>query len=253
MKYFFSIIFLFVFSSGLPAAEKSPELTAAQFYSEKAAVLSINQPILRTMKLLMLLEQCPSRADELYDLLNDHLGQTKFPPQIKALALQILEKNPENLTINLLLYQAYGEPETLIKKWQQLLLFCPTENLTFLQERVILIASDIIFKHFASRSKSNENRDFFIRFFNRFDAKKCDPRFRILLLEVAMDFYRQCIWEYDCIAPYGKFWKKLPAEGNKMLYLEAENELEALEKIIEYPLSLKLLRFYTSHHHPRAV
>lgn len=253
MKYFFSIIFLFTFTAGITAAEKSPELTAAQFYNEKAAALSITQPVLRTMKLLALLEKCPSRAGELYTLLKDHLAQTEFPPQIKALAQQILDKNPGDLTINLLLFQVYGETETLIKKWQQMLLLCPAENLTSLQERAILIASDIILKHFAARSECRENRGFFIKFFDRFNAKKCTPRFRMLLLKNMLDYYRRSIWEYDCIAPHGKFWKKLPAEGDKMLYLEALNELESLEKVLEYPLSLNLLRFYNSHNHPRAV
>ena len=140
-----------------------------------------------------------------------------------------------------------------IKKWQQLLLLCPAENITSLQERAILIASDIVFKHFAANSECNKNRDFFIRFFDRFDAGKCNPRFRLLLLEIALDYYRQCIWEYDCIAPNGKFWKKLPVEGHKMIYLEVMSEVESLEKVVEYPLSLKLLRLYTSHNHPRAV
>ena len=171
MRYFFSIISLFIFSVCLTAAEKSPELTAAQFYNEKAAALSITQPVLRTMKLLALLEKCPSRADELYTLLKDQLAQTEFPPQIKALALQILEKNPGSPTINYLLYQAYDEAGVLIEKWKKMLLLCPTENLTQLQEKVIQIASDLVYKHFSGQSRCRENRDFFIKMFDRFNAK----------------------------------------------------------------------------------
>ena len=253
MKYFFSIISLFTFTAGLTAMEKSPELTAPQFYYEKAAAISITQPVLRTMKLLSLLEKCPSRADELHELLKNHLKQTGFPPQIKSIAQQIMEKNPGNLTINLLLYPAYGETETLTKKWQKMLLICPTKDLSSNQERAVLISSYIVFKHFADRSECNKNREFFLKFFDRFDTEKCHPRFRMLLLEVALDFYRQCIWETDCISPNGKFWKKLPDEGNKMLYLEALQKLENLEKAVEHPISLKLLQLYNSHNHPRAV
>ena len=253
MKYFFSIIFLLTFAVGITAAEKSPELTAAQFYNEKAAALSITQPVLRTMKLLALLEKCPSRADELYTLLKDQLAQTEFPPQIKALALQILEKNPGSPTINYLLYHAYGEAGILIEKWKKMLLLCPTENLTQLQEKVILIASDLVYKHFSGQSRCRENRDFFIKMFDRFNAKQYSTVFRALLLYTAMDFHRQCIWEYDCISPHGKFWKKLPAEGDKMLYLEARRKLFELEKEIQFPLSLELLRFYNRHYIDRAA
>ena len=253
MRRFICAVLLFIFALPLAAAEKSAELTPVQFYNEKANALSITQPVLRTMKLLALLEKCPSRADELYFVLNDNLKQTKFPPQISAISRQLLDKNPGNLTINLLLYQAYGETDVLIEKWKKMLLTCPVENLSVLQEKAVLIASDIISKHFADRSQCRENRDFFFRMFDRFNAVESNPRFRTLMLFTALDYYRQCIWEYDCISPNGNFWKKLPAEGDKMLYLEARRKLFELEKEIQFPLSLELLRFYNRHYIDRAA
>ena len=73
MRRFICAVLLFIFALPLAAAEKSAELTPVQFYNEKANALSITQPVLRTMKLLALLEKCPSRADELYHVLNDNL------------------------------------------------------------------------------------------------------------------------------------------------------------------------------------
>ena len=253
MRYFFSIISLFIFSVCLTAAEKSPELTAAQFYNEKAAALSITQPALRMMKLLALLEKCPSRAGELHSLINAALEQNKMTPQIKALSLEILKKNPGNLLINLLLNRAYGKLDTRIEKFQETLLGCKTENLSEQEEQALLIMATILLEYHSSLRQCDQRKEFFLKFFDRFKNVKADPRFRTLFLSCALDFYRQCIWETGCIVPGGKVWEKLPATGIKKHYLDAVAELETLEKVLEFPISLELFKLYNRHNLPRAA
>ena len=253
MRYFFSIISLFIFSVCLTAAEKSPELTAAQFYNEKAAALSITQPALRMMKLLALLEKYPSRAGELHSLINAALEQNKMTPQIKALSLEILKKNPGNILINLLLNRAYGKLDTRIEKFQETLLCCKTENLSEQEEQALLIMATILLEYHSSLRQCDQRKEFFLKFFDRVKNVKADPRFRTLLLSCALDFYRQCIWETGCIVPGGKVWEKLPATGIKKHYLDAVAELETLEKVLEFPISLELFKLYNRHNLPRAA
>ena len=244
-----------LFASGYSAlaAEVQTEPDALHFYNEKASAIAIEQPALRTMKLLALLEKFPSRAEELHALINAVLNKGEMTPQVKALSLEIMKKNPGNILINLLLNRAYGKLETRIEKFQETLLCCKTENLSEQEEQAVLIMTAIVFEYHSSLRQCNQQRHFFLTFSDRFNSVKSDPRFRMLMLSNALNFYRQCIWEIDCISPAGKFWEKIPEEGCKMLYNEALNELETLETSLEFPVSLELLQLYNRHNPSRAA
>ena len=252
MKHFILCTLLLASIGSAITLKAQAEPDALRFYNEKASAIAIGQPALRTMKLLALLEKFPSRAEELHALINAALNKGEMTPQIKALSLEIMKKNPGNILINLLLNRAYGTLDTRIEKFQETLLCCNTENLSDEEEQAVLIASTIVQEYHSSLRQCNQQKDFFLKFFDRFNTVK-SGRFRMLMLSNALNYYSQCIWETDCISPVGKFWKKLPEEGCKMLYNEALNELKTLEASLEFPLSHELLQLYNRHNPSRAA
>ena len=253
MKSFICLVLLFSVTSLPFSASAAAGTDSVEFYDGVVTALQITKPELRALKLLELLKKSPAQVENIYPLLQQTLKKTDFTPAISKCALEILNENPHDLLINFLLFKAYSNFDIRSKKWQQLLINCQTDGLTPRQEQAVLILCEIMLQHFSSRELCEQNRDFLTALCDRFAGSKNSPRFNILFHGIALDIYRQLIWESDCTAYGCKRWDTLPNSDIKKRYIRTVDTMSKYENGIEYPVSLELLKIYNRHRLPQRI
>ncbi|MBE6391911.1 MAG: hypothetical protein E7042_06905 [Lentisphaerae bacterium] len=219
------------------------------FYTDYAAALKMEKPELRVNKLLDMLDKYPERAEELYPFFTDSINNFTFTQEYTRKVEALRKKYPENYSLNFTLRQLFPFNPTEFPEIKRLLLNCPLSPLSDFTENAIIELSSKLYRYHQLQGTCHKELEFFDRFYQRMNQAESTAKFKWYLLLNALDFYRQALWESDCVAPTFAAWKNLPMRGAKERYHFYFNEFLKLEADLEFPYSLLQLEIYI-HHQP---
>ena len=242
MKFYVSALFAFLLTLSITAGDIG-------FYTDYNAALKMEKPELRVNKLLDMLDKYPDRAEELYPFFTDSINNFTFTQEYTRKVEALRKKYPENIALNFTLRQLFPFNPTEFPEVKHLLLNCPLSPLSEFTENAIIELSSRLYRYYQFQGKCHTELEFFDRFYQRMNQAETTAKFKWYLRLNALDFYRQALWESDCVAPTFAAWKTLPMRGAKERYHFYFNEFLKLEADLEFPYSLLQLEIYI-HHQP---
>lgn len=242
MKFCISALFAILLTLSITAGDIG-------FYTDYNAALKMEKPELRVNKLLDMLDKYPDRAEGLYPFFTDSINNFTFTQEYTRKVEALRKKYPENIALNFTLRQLFPFNPTEFPEAKHLLLSCPLSPLSEFSENAIIELSSRLYRYHQLQGTCHTELEFFDRFFQRMNQATATVKFKWHLRVNAIDFYRQALWESDCVAPTFAAWKDLPMRGAKERYHFYFNELLKLEENLEFPYSLLQLEIY-SYHHP---